>query len=145
MTTMWPKLRIPAFIASHLFAVYAVLFLIAQPGGKLFATLHPIEAREAAQRNEILRAGRRAYASRLREDAMQRRAIGDFDNAYARLLDAANWDPEGDQTPSVQELRRELEVKMAGEKYGLSLLARVETELKARSSAPPSAPEPGGL
>jgi hypothetical protein len=94
-------------IASLLLATYSVLSLVTRPEDRLFPILHPIETRLDARNYAVARAGRRAYASRLREDAVHRNEAGDFDNAYARLLDAAKWDPEGDQAAPVQAFRAE--------------------------------------
>ena len=141
-TRMWPRLRIPVLLASLLFAAYSFLSLIARPEGKLSAALHPIATYRAARREEITREGRKAYAFRLRQDAIQRRDAADYDNAYARLVEAANWDPEGDRTVAVQDLRAELSAKMKEEQAALAAIAKNEAELAHPSSAAESTTAP---
>jgi len=103
----WPKLRDPLLIASVSLLILALMMdSVPEPGPDAF----PPTAQEVRAQKKL----DVAYAIRHRVDAVRLMNEGQYEDALARLKQAAKFDPEGDKSPDVDKMRHELLVTSGG-------------------------------
>jgi hypothetical protein len=137
----WPKLRDPFLIASVSLLILALMMdSVPEPGEP------PPTAQE-------LRAQKKldvAYAIRHRVDAVRFMNTGQYEDALARLKQAAKFDPEGDKSPDVDRMRDELLVAtgfVIDDKWWPGPTPRppvmaVPTDAQQPGAPPPTTPSP---
>jgi hypothetical protein len=137
---MGSRFRLAALVVSVAFLACAILVDRSHRGDAVWSLIHPAEAAQL-QRGAADHARALAYAGRLREDAARWDAQGDYVNAYDRLIAAAKWDPAGDRSPPVEQMRNELYAKLQAQVEAEMIPIRVQ-DAPAPGVAP-SSPGPG--